>query len=442
LYGQYTNTNVKLTPFTDNLTAYPTPAPTGANATYNLAVTDPNFKFPQIWRTNLGIDKDLSNGWLLTVEGMYTKDINAVHHRNVNLPLTSRNAVPALGATAVGDNRPIFYPLGTTATPNPAAINRINNQITNGGTGGAVVMSSVNQGYSWNVATTIAKSWNKDFSASLSYVYTDSKDVNSGGSIAASIFRDRVVVGDPNVVALGAPNFLQQHRIVASGSWKKEYFSGKAATTVSFFWETGPAGNFSYTYSGDMNGDNNGGNSDLMWVPASRDDIIISGPLNYTVSGRTISYTADQQKDDLWAYINQDTYLKSRKGNYAERNGVQLPWASRFDLRFLQDFHVKIGGKKNTIQLSWDILNLGNFISSNWGLNQTTVRPFNGANNAVALVNFIGYNASGQPTYQFAPAATPNVLNPSISPLSETFTSSFGINSRYRMQIGIRYIFN
>ncbi len=46
---------------------------------------DPNFKFPQVFRTNLGIDKQFGNGFTATVDLIYTKDINAVKMRNVNL---------------------------------------------------------------------------------------------------------------------------------------------------------------------------------------------------------------------------------------------------------------------------------------------------------------------------------------------------------------------
>jgi Carboxypeptidase regulatory-like domain len=40
-------------------------------ASFDLALTDPNFKFPQVWKTNLAIDHKLPNGLMLTLEGMY-----------------------------------------------------------------------------------------------------------------------------------------------------------------------------------------------------------------------------------------------------------------------------------------------------------------------------------------------------------------------------------
>ena len=74
-----------------------------------MFLLDPNFKFPQVFRTNFGIDKQLGNGFVATVDILYTKDINAVKMRNANL-------IDPTGTLVGADNRP-FYP-STTA---PAA---------------------------------------------------------------------------------------------------------------------------------------------------------------------------------------------------------------------------------------------------------------------------------------------------------------------------------
>ncbi|MDH4059138.1 MAG: TonB-dependent receptor, partial [Cyclobacteriaceae bacterium] len=66
---------------------------------YNMTAKD--FKFPQVWRTNLGIDKAFGEGWIATVDLMYTRDVNAMMVRNygINSP----------GGTLQGvDNRPIY----------------------------------------------------------------------------------------------------------------------------------------------------------------------------------------------------------------------------------------------------------------------------------------------------------------------------------------------
>ena len=85
--NQIGNTGV-LTGFLDsrNTTAFPfnpnpdkyKPAPTGgAAASYELDLTDPSFRFPQTWRTNLGVDHRLPWDMTGTVDYIYNRDLNA-----------------------------------------------------------------------------------------------------------------------------------------------------------------------------------------------------------------------------------------------------------------------------------------------------------------------------------------------------------------------------
>lgn len=429
-------------PFSADVNKYK-PTTIVAPSSYNLAVTDENFKFPQIFRTNLAIDRNLGNGWLATFEGIYTKDINAVYLDNVNAPTPPRNLIGA-------DNRPIYYNLGTGASATfpvtTSSFNRIYGPIAPAAGGNtldkpnisdAILMKNTNNGYSYALTGTVSKTFESGLSASLSYTYTDSRSVNDGGSIAQSMWRDRVASGDPNADVLSYSNFLQRHRIVGYGGYKLNYFNNKMATTFGFTYSVGPAGRFSYVYTGDLNGDGSGGNNDLIYIPRDQSEILLRAiPVNAT-TGASL-YTAAQQWLDLDAYIKQDSYLNSRRGQYAERNGGESPWAASFDFKVTQDFNFKVGGKINTIQLTLDMFNTGNFVSPNWGINQGPVR--------VALLNFATFDnvagavatgsvPTGRPIFTF-PYRTPN------NPLSETFQNGTGLGSRWQGQLGIRYIFN
>jgi hypothetical protein len=185
-----------------------------------------------------------------------------------------------------------------------------------------------------------------------------------------------------------------------------------------------PTGRFSYTYAGDMNGDNTGGNNDLIYVPRNKSEIALQDITNSDAS----VYTADDQWTDLDRYISQDKYLSKIRGQYAERNGATIPWRGQLDLRILQDFFIKIGTKRNTLQISLDIFNLGNLINSDWGVLKTANRS--------SLITFKGYDAAGVPqfTYPYLDASTK-------TPLTKTFRDDLGLTSRWQMQLGIRYIF-
>jgi hypothetical protein len=272
-------------------------------------------------------------------------------------------------------------------------------------------------GYSYALTATISKAFENGLFASLAYTNSDSRSVNDGGSIAQSQWRDRVVSGDPNENVASYSSYMQAHRINAYGSYRLNYLNEKASTTFGFTYSVAPAGRFSYTYSGDMNGDNQF--NDLMYVPRSQSEILL----------RDLgTYTAAQQWADLDKYITQDSYLNAHRGHYAERNGAELPWSANFDFKIIQDFYINVAGKKNTLQFTLDVFNFGNYVSPQWGLNQTPLRA--------GLLNYVTNDATtGRPVFQFP-------YRSGTTPLSDTFQRSFGLGSRWQAQFGVRYIFN
>ncbi len=424
LFGSrdYTAAQLSTLVFSPNVDAYRPGAgsnpPAAASATYALAVTDNNFKFPQVWRTNIALDHSFAGKVLASLDFALTKDINAVYHQNINLPNSPRNAV-AVGTGS--DTRPIFYPAAplNTGTTNSTANTRINSPVTD-----AILMANTNKGYSYFVTAQVKKTFGFGLDAMVAYNYTDAKSVNDGGSIAQSIWRDRQVSGDPNQNTLGYSNFLQRHRIISSLNYRKEY-ANHFATSVGMFYELAPSGRFSYVYSGDMNGDNSGGGgNDLIYIPRDQSEIILQ---NITNSDATV-YTATQQWSDLDAYISQDEYLNGRRGQYAERNGAERPWYGQLDFRLLQDFYFDVKGKRNTLQLSVDIFNFGNMLNKDWGVFQTTNRQ--------TLLDFRGYNGAGQPQFRY-----PYLNNTTKEPLLKTYRDDLDLIARWQMQLGVRYIF-
>jgi hypothetical protein len=426
LFGSENLANPTNRPFNPDVNAYRPAITLPLTPTaYNLAVTDPNFKFSQVFRTNLALDKNLGDGWILGLEGIYTKDINAVYLENVNLPNSS---VKAVGA----DNRVIYYTLGANGLPGSVknyaiygnTVKGVNypadgkNTVSSPNISDAIVIKNTDLGYSYAFTATVSKSFENGLFASLAYTNSDSRSVNDGGSIAQSQWRDRVVSGDPNENVASYSSYIQTHRFNAYGSYRLNYLNDKSSTTFGFTYSAAPAGRFSYTYSGDMNGDNQTAN-DLIFIPRSQSDIMLKD------AG---TYTAAQQWADLDKYITQDSYLNGRRGQYAERNGAELPWSANFDFKVIQDFYIKVGGHKNTLQFTLDVFNFGNYVTPQWGLNQSTLRA--------GLISYTGNDAAtGKPVFQFP-------YRSGTTPLTETFQRSFGLGSRWQAQFGVRYIFN
>jgi hypothetical protein len=92
-----------------------------------------------------------------------------------------------------------------------------------------------------------------------------------------------------------------------------------------------------------------------------------------------------------------------------------------------QDLFTRLGGQKNTLQLRLDILNFGNLLNDKWG------QGFRAINNRPLVAR--GADAQGRALYRMAN------LNPTTL-LTESFERTAGTNDVWRMQLGLRYIFN
>lgn len=363
---------------------------------YELALADPNFKFPQVWRTNLAVDQQLPWGMVGTAEVLYTRDVNGIYYINANLPEAST-------AYAGPDDRPRW-----------AAGNRINSKITN-----AVVLKNQNQGMSYNLSASLEKPFTNGFYGKAGYNYGVSKNTIDAGSIAAGSWFNNAHSGDPNDPGVSFSSNSSRHRVFAAASYKKEYFNF-GGTTVSLFWETRTIGNSSFIVSGDMNGDGGTAN-DLIYVPAKGE----TTNFQEYVSGE-ITFTAEQQAAAWEAFIEQDKYLSSHRGEYVERGAVFLPMVSRADFSIVQELFTNIGTKRNTLQFRADILNVGNLLNKNWGVSQQLItdRPLVSA----------AANAEGEPVYRLAS------VNGQL--VSSSYRQTLTVNDVYRIQIGLRYIFN
>ncbi len=352
---------------------------------YNM--TDPAFKFPQVWRTSLGYDQKI-NDWTGTVDVLYTKDIQAqmVQNHGLKLPTGQLNGP---------DNRPIYLDGDRAQGPFGGATN-------------AYVFTNTNLGSSLNVSLNMQRAWSNNF-VMIGYNYLNAKEVNS---IDAEISSDAYDRNPANIMHTNEANLApslygNKHRVLAAFS-KKFSYGKRSATTLSLFGEYVKGGRFSYTYGGDINNDGSFLN-DLLYVPT---DAEIDA----------MSFTGDEssQRSAFKAFISQDEYLSGLRGEYTERYGALSPWYSNWDFRVLQDFGINDGSK---FQISLDVLNIGNLISSSWGVRQ---RASNTGLTQPIAVNVV----DGNPVYTFDTSRT------------QTFFNDFGLNSRWQAQLGLRYIFN
>ncbi|HCA78401.1 MAG TPA: hypothetical protein DEP53_01570 [Bacteroidetes bacterium] len=399
LTGFESKSNPTDRPFNPNPNAYKPATVTGAPATsYELALTDPDFKFPQQWRSNIAIDQKLPFGVIGTAEFLYSREVNGIYYINANLAKPNTSFAGA-------DDRPRW----TTS-------NRINANVAN-----AVVLKNQNEGSSWSFSASLEKPFSEGLFAKIAYNYAESRNTVDAGSIAFGSWNNNQHAGNPNDPGVGYSINSPGHRVFGSISYRYEYFDF-GATTVSLLWEGATPSNASYAFSGDLNGDG-GTSNDLIYIPKDKSEMNFE---QYTSSG--VTFTAAQQADAWEAYIKQDEYLNANRGKYAERGSVFLPMVYRADLGVVQEVFGDFLGKRNTLQIRLDILNLGNLLNKEWGGGQRLV------NSQPLIVSSAKADANGKALYR--------LRNIGASLMSTTFEKTASIFDVYRIQLGVKYFFN
>jgi hypothetical protein len=416
-FGSFSTSNVA---FSNDVNAY-RPSATAENVAYNLVFTDEDFKYPQALKASLAVDRKLPGNIVATVEATYSKDINGVYFQNVNLPST--------GVAFAGSDPRIRYDSTKIYGGKPAP------SVTNPNISNAILMTNSDKGYAYNVTFQLQKTM-RNFYFSAAYTLSKSKTLNDGGSIAASMWRDRPVSGDPNAEELGYANFYLPHRFIGSASYRKEY-AKHFATSIGLIFESAPAGVGSFTYNGDANNDGTGGNNDLIYIPKDQSDIILV-PVNTGSGTITDTRTAAQIWTQLNNFINQDPYLSKHRGEVAGRNAAVLPNYHRLDLNITQDiyfFSGKTKENKHTLRLSLDVINAGNLFNKNWGVaksfTSTSFLKYEG------LVPSSDVDNMGKPRFSFPYLDPTNQI-----PVVNSYIDNTSIFSRWQMQFGIRYLFN
>ena len=68
----------------------------------DIAVVDKDFKYPQVFRTNLALEQQLPGDVKLTIEGIYSKTLNNVFFENLAIEEVGKvYAIPGLEQSAV-----------------------------------------------------------------------------------------------------------------------------------------------------------------------------------------------------------------------------------------------------------------------------------------------------------------------------------------------------
>jgi hypothetical protein len=228
------------------------------------------------------------------------------------------------------------------------------------------------------------------------------------GSNASSAWTGLFTINGPNYVDVQNSRYVIPDRFIASVSYryKHEEFS-------LFYTGYSPSG-YSFYYSNDLNGD--GIQYDLMYIPANDSEI---------------RFATNEDRVAFWRFVEQDDYLRTHKGEYAEAYSARAPFVHRFDVRFAHNINVKVGNTKHRLQLSADIMNVGNLFNSKWGVEK--IMTNNSCNGGKILK--VKSIENGVPVFQMN-------KNSDGSEIKETYDYSYSLGQCWKLQVGLKYFFN
>ena len=364
-----------------------------------------DLRMPKTWKASLAFDAKLPGDIDFTVEGIYNWDLNPVVVSNANL---HSDGTIDLGHGDVRQKTSTYvkqkdYPeyAGKWASIYDPAVYILENAGTK-----AHYALDLNASYTLQTA----KSYTEGIGDQVSSAYNN--------------YRNSVNAVNDNET--GYATYVAPNRFLFSASYKLKE-SKNVTNTFSLLYDAyqyAYLGNYSYSrysyiFTKNVTGDSNGPGN-LIYVPASRQELNNWDFAEGKVNGEV--YTADMQRDDFWAFIQQDDYLKNRTGQYAERGGAKMPWHHQLDFKYLRSMSLNWGKTKHTLQLGLDIENLLNFLCKDWGLYKQ-----------ITGNDLLSYDTKTN-KYQY------NLVNGA----RHLYTSQNYENlaSTYRIQFTIRYLFN
>jgi hypothetical protein len=387
LSNQYGNTGIEFRrlslsfdatrriPFIPDPNAQPTSV--GNAATNEIDLVDPDYKYPQSLRGNVGYDRDLF-GLVATAEFLFNSVVKDISYQNLNV-------VPT-GATRP-DGRPVFSRGVSTLSD-------------------VIFLTNTDEGNSYNFVVKLDKPFRQGWFASGSYAYGHSESINDGtSSQAASNWGFLYVPGDPNNPPLATSNYEVQHAIKLMGSYR---FDLKAVgVTASMFYHGQSGRPFSASFNFDVNGDTRTSN-DQLYIPASADEVIF----------RNGTY------QDLINYVN-DVGLEDYIGQIVPRNAAYSPWFHQADFKLAVD--VPLGGRRK-VEFTFDVFNFFNLFDNNTGTLQFLT------NQQRLPVAYGGIDAAtGKMIYDVG------TLTSATTPFQAFFIDD--LRSRWQGQFGLRFRF-
>ncbi len=358
-----------------------------------------DFKMPQVWKSSIAIDYQLPVSFPLTVTGefIYNKSINAVYMNNIN----NKDAEIDTWDRFSGADDRLIYPTNYQYAP---------------GKQGVIMLDNTSKGYGYTANITVNAEPVPNLNIMAAYTHTESKELSGlPGSDPVSAWQTVFTVNGPNLTEPQRSAYVTPDQITASiGYYLPIKVKGLTwGTHLNLFYKGYSYTGTTFMYTNDMNGD--GLSCDLMYIPANDNEI---------------QFKTEADRAAFWRFVEQDDYLRTHKGEYAEPYCGRGPWLHRFDLRIAEDFAVRVGKTTQKFQASLDIINFGNLLNSHWGVPENSSVSNNGR-----ILKYEGMDGQKRPIFSMWKDS--NGKYP-----TRTYDTYMSYTNCWSLQVGLKYFFN
>lgn len=369
----------------------------GAGATQDIALSDPNFRFPRVLRATLGYDREIFWGIRGTAEVLASKNQEDVYYQNVN---------KVQNGTSPLDGRPTYQSIASTI-------------------GNAYFLTNTTKGNEVTESLQLNKAF-RNFTFSGGYAHQNARSVGEGNSSTASSqwqfgFITRGDIFNPE---LSTSTFQVKHRFNLSATYNLT--TGPLTHSFGAFYTAQSGQPYSLLLGGDPNKDGSS-NNDLLFIPS--DMILCPSTSNGapTAAGpcRTSAGAVQNQLDiSVWNNFLNSVGLQPGTGTAPKRNSLYQPWTRRLD------FHYELGLpaiNRFRVLVQADILNLLNLMDRDFGVERFV------SNNTYMPVTYSGQDpVTGKPVYR-------ETASGRLTPGNQYSTANLG--SRWQGRLGLRINF-
>lgn len=363
-----------------------------------IATSQKSFKYPQLLRANLAVEQHLPGDVKLTLEGIYSKTLNDVYFEN--LALINPNGEKVYTVDGVEASAAPRYSLRQSAY----------NSIIN--------LKNTSRGYTYAITARAEKHFAFGLDLSAAYTYGRARSVCDGTSSTAYSGWQYTYSVDANSRKgeLGYAKFDIPHRVNVQVYYTSpKYWNNWMSTTIGITYNGSNGGRYTLCMneSVDYNGDGARGNT-LLYIPTDAE-------LDQMHFSSSSSMSAEQNREAFRQWIQNDSYAKDHRGQYAKRYSNLTPWENEINLHLGQTIYNPQGIGK--LEFTLDIMNFANMLNKKWGATYGNVY-------SVAPLKLDAVTNNGDGTYSSR-----------FSYNSNNAVTKASVNSRWHCQVGFRLTF-